>query len=408
MSGLCGDVQWVVWRWAAMVLLAWVFVLPATTARGDYQDIVDYFEALYGDPDAAVFPVQNQSLASIESAFGPRIQTSVNQDDFHRGIDIDGNLNADPVVATLDGYFYDYRTYTSGGHVVILEHRFSDFLGGGTNSINYQGQNMTRFYTWYMHLYDDGIDNNATSTDDIVRVWKDQLDNNSIKTPISAGTQIGVLGNSGEPAPNVIYGPHVHFELRVGSNSSLEYQLDNLGSTTQWGFDPHMNPMLLFEPYVYNSNGAQGYTQLLVHAGQGLAGAVVDYTSTNDDMPLLNRWEITITDDATDQVVEMHILDYNQRTGYDATTNANLDTWDKTSPYIDPVAFGDSATQFDTQLIVPFEWMQAYADGGYTVNVTATDIWGNSETVSFIAIPEPASVMLIMAGATMLTFRRRR
>jgi murein DD-endopeptidase MepM/ murein hydrolase activator NlpD len=397
------SLSWIVGR----VVVALVLVASAgAPARATYDDIVDYFQNLYADPDAAAFPVQNQSLSSIESAFGPRLQTSLQTDDWHRGIDIDGNLNSDPVVAALDGYFYDYRTTTAGGHIVILEHQFDDFMNGLTTSIEYNGKNMSRFYTWYMHLYDDQAPGNNTSTDDIVTFWKQQLDDFDIKTPISRGTTIGILGNSGEPAPNVAYGPHMHFELRVGTNSSLEFQLNN--NVTQWGFDPHVNPVLLFEPYAYGSEGALGYDQVLAFSGYGPDGAVMEYTSTNDDMPLLNRWEVTVTD-GLDQVVGSHVLDYNQRTGYNATATTLLDNWATNVPYVDPLAFGDQATQFQTQLIIPTAWLEGFGEG-HTVAITATDIWGNSELVEFVTVPEPATWWVVFAplAGILLAARQRR
>ncbi len=157
----------------AMRLLFFLFigcfsVWLSPQARADYADVIEFFDDLHGTADAADFPVSGRDFSDIESAFGPRVQTSGGNYDWHRGIDIDGTLNTDPVVAALDGYFYDYRTLDAGGYIVILEHRFADF---GVFGLTYEGKSVTRFYTWYLHLYDDGLEGNDTSTDDIVSAF---------------------------------------------------------------------------------------------------------------------------------------------------------------------------------------------------------------------------------------------
>jgi len=75
-------------------------------------------------------------FSPVDFAFGPRQQFSTGKYDWHRGIDIDGELNIDVIVAPLDGCFYDYRTTASGGNIVILEHHFADFLDGVIPSIS--------------------------------------------------------------------------------------------------------------------------------------------------------------------------------------------------------------------------------------------------------------------------------
>ncbi len=89
------------------------------------------------------------SLDDIESAFGPRQQSSTGLYDWHSGFDVDGEDQVDSVVAALDGYFYDYRTTSRGGNIVILEHHFSDFTD---DDVTFHGTTVTKFYTWHLHL----------------------------------------------------------------------------------------------------------------------------------------------------------------------------------------------------------------------------------------------------------------
>ncbi len=145
--------------------------LTVVPVRADYADLVTFFSSLQDTVDAAIFPVLERTTDDIESAFGPRIQSSTDNYDWHRGIDVDGTLNSDTVVAPLKGYFYDYRYTASGGNIVILEHHFADFNNGSVTSVNYGGKTLTKFYTWHLHLYDDGVAANATGTDDIVSAF---------------------------------------------------------------------------------------------------------------------------------------------------------------------------------------------------------------------------------------------
>jgi hypothetical protein len=359
--------------------------LAATTARADFSDIVDYFQTL--NDSSTVFPVSGMGYDDIESSFGPRNQVSVGGVyDWHRGIDIDGGSIGDPVgvysvVAAVNGTFYDYRQTTSGGHIVILRHDFD-------TPQSYQGKTLNYYYTWYLHLYDDGGAGSA-GTDDIVSGWTSIVSGNGTPTQITAGTQIGWMGDSGSPGGGASYAPHLHFELRIGSNASLEYQLDNPGST-QWGFDPHVNPMLLFNPYTYGSTGVGQYDQLLALEAPVAPGEdiVMGYTLTNDDMPVFNRVEVVIRDKATQTTQASHTLDLNEREGYDASTTEALDTQDTSVPYLDPAGITD--TEWVSTIVVPAEWAAGY-DEDYEVVFTVSDIWGNTESEVVSLVPEPAT-----------------
>ena len=371
-------------------LLLFLISLALTDSlHADYDDVLSFFETLRGSGHAAAFPVSGGSLDDFESSFGPRNKSGSGNYDWHRGFDVDGTDMSSPIVAPLDGYFYDYRTTSSGGNIVILEHNISE-LGGG--ALTYNDKSVTKFYTWYLHLWDDETAANGTSTDDLISGYT-QGD------AISRGTQIGVMGQSGTTT-----NPHLHFEVRIGTNNSLEYQTNNPGST-QWGFDPHLNPMLLFAP--------SGYSQSLGHSAGtiGSTDLTFDYSINDDDYPVFNSVTALIRNTMTEAEIASHILDLNQRTGFDATSTANLDTQDTSMPYIVPSLSPFSSSDWETQFIVPESWLNGNYDQGYELVMTATDIWGTSvsHTVALSSVPEPAQAATVIGLLTLLstTMRRR-
>lgn len=368
-------------------------LLTAFTAAADYTDLMNAFVSLRND---TVFPVSGRGLEDLDSTFGPRMQASTGLYDFHRGLDVDGGSVGDPVgienvVAVLDGTFYDYRTSTSGGNTVILKHEFA-------TPISDQGKTLTHFYTWYLHLYDDGIAGNGIGSADLVSGL-------SVGDAVARSTVIGKLGDSGSPTSGV-YAPHLHFELRVGSVSSLEFQLDNPG-TTQWGFDPHMNPLWLFAPGTYGGGGANDWQQQLSLAAPVQAGTDirVNYQINNDNLPVWNQFEFVIREAGGGTVATSHVLDLNQRLGYDASSTAALDSRDLTKPYIDPASGALTGSQFVSALVVPSAWNEAYLDNGHELAITARDIWGHAEqfTVNLAVVPEPET-WSVLAGAALLSF----
>lgn len=100
-----------------------------------------------------------------------------------------------------------------------------------------------------------------------------------------------------------------------------------------------------------------------------------------------------------------HVLDFNQRTGYDATSTASLDSRDLTKPYVDPLSGAFSADAFGSELVLPAAWTQGYQTADYEFTVNAYDLWGNLETItgSLAAVPEPLATTAV-AGAALLGF----
>lgn len=373
---------------------SFLFLLSFITAgalRADYDDVVSFFDTLHGSGHAALFPVSGGSLDDFESSFGPRNKSGSGNYDWHRGFDVDGTDMGSAIIAPLDGYFYDYRTTASGGNIVILEHNISE-LGGG--ALTYKDKSVTKFYTWYLHLWDDETAANGTSTDDLVSGYT-QGD------AISRGTQIGVMGQSGTTT-----NPHLHFEVRIGTNNSLEYQTNNPGST-QWGFDPHLNPMLLFAPGTYSQTLSQSAGTI------GSTDLTFDFAITNDDYPVFNTVSALIRNTMTHAEIASHVLDLNQRTGFDATSTDNLDDPTTSLPYILPSLSPFSTSGWETQFIIPESWLNGNYDQGYELVLTATDLWGTSvsSTVALSSVPEPAhavSLLGMVALASAALGRRRR
>ncbi|MBI5423862.1 MAG: M23 family metallopeptidase [Opitutae bacterium] len=376
--------------------VAFAALLPAA-ARAGYEDIVSAFTTIRSN---TTFPVQGKTFNDVEETFGPRRQPSLSGSyDWHRGIDIDG-AGGENILAAYDAQFEKLDYSASAGNYVVLKHTLPSSVAFGTNP---DKQTWTTFYTYYMHLSDDSV----------------TLINNQAWTKgstISKGTTIGYLGNTGGSGGEA-YAYHLHFELRFGTSNPLENQIavGGLTSTDAW-FDPHMHPMLLFNPNDATLRGASSgatYSQSLslLAAGTHADGMTFGYSSSLDELPLLNRYDVTVREIASGNVVLSHTLDFNQRLGFDATTNAALDTRDLTKPYTAPQYFEDADTTFNSQLVVPTSWLGAYASAAYSVNVTASDIWLNSTTltVGASAVPEP-STYAALAGALALgavAWRRR-
>lgn len=367
-------------------------LLPAASRAG-YEDIVNAFTTIRTNTS---FPVQGKTFNDVEETFGPRRQPSLSGSyDWHRGIDIDG-AGGENILAVYDAQFEKLDYSASAGNYVVLKHTLPSSVAFGSNP---DKQTWTTFYTYYMHLTDDSVTlvNNAGWTKG---------------SAITKGTTIGHLGNSGGSGGEA-YAMHLHFELRFGTSNPLANQIagDGLTTTDAW-FDPHMHPLLLFNPNDATLRGGSSgasYTQSLslLAAGTHADGMTFGYTSSLDELPLLNRFDVQVREIASGNVVLSHTLDFNQRLGFDASTNALLDTRDLTKPYSAPQYFEDADTTFTSQLVVPTSWLGAYNSAAYSVTVTASDIWLNSTALTVSAVPEP-STCAVLAGALALGCARWR
>lgn len=322
------------------------------TSRADYPELVRRFEAIRNHTH---WPVQGGGFDDIEETFGPRRQPSNNGAyDWHRGIDIDG-AHGRVIVAAADGELVKYTFSTSGGWTVVLKHPFDP-------PVEYRGRMLSSYYTWYLHQDDAQVPE-----------WIKVAQTNGARPSVAGGQVIGYMGNSGQ-GPGESYAIHLHFELRVGTQSSLEFQLANYATNNAsfYGFDPHMHPLLLY-PQLPGSPELECTQPLSADQDAHYLLRV-----PNDENPDLNRAEVRIIDRDTGMVVSSHVLDLNQRAGFDASATATLDGRDFLKPYFAPLYFTDAQTDYKTEIVVPRDFASPWIGNRYAVHVIVRDIWGRT------------------------------
>lgn len=320
-------------------------------SRGPAQvtDLTTAFASLRAN---TLWPVQGGTFDAMTSTFGPRIKVSTGTYDWHRGIDLDV-LEGTPVRAPLDGTFFGIRNYVDGGLTVILRHTFP-------TPVVHQGRTLTYYYTFYMHL---------SSVDPALQ----QAEAAGQTPAVPKGYVIGAGGHSGSAVDD-----HLHWELRVGTPYSLEWQLQNPTSQygfNNFGFDPHVHPMLLTVPYTAHGMG------LSILRKPGRTTGTIRF-SANDDQPLLNRVLVQIKRRSDNRIMATHTLDFNLRTGYDATSTPALDTPNTSKPYMSPLPFG-TASPYVTDIMIPPTFVGAYYGTKFLTTVLVHDIWGRSTQISW-------------------------
>lgn len=348
-----------------------LFLLFSTVPRATagLKEVIAAFREIR---NTTLFPVEGRKFNSIEETFGPRRQPTLNGAyDWHRGIDINGK-RGERIIAVYDGTFDGLRSSVSAGNYVVLKHVFP----AGANPPLPFGPNpdrsaWTTFYTYYLHLDD--------ATLPLVQDWP-------VGKVVHRGDLIGYLGSTGGSGGEE-YAPHLHFELRFGTSNPLSSQIEEGGlSPTDAWFDPHMHPMLLFNPESKLLRGTSTdvtYTQTLIRltavqepSAPVPPGKYFLYVSSTDDLPILNRFRVDVLEDGTSARLKRYVLDLNTRAGFDASTNEKLDTRHFRRPYIEPMEFAGPQKRYRTRLIVPDEWLGELKSR--RVRVTATDIWGRS------------------------------
>jgi murein DD-endopeptidase MepM/ murein hydrolase activator NlpD len=143
---------------------------------GTSHATIDYITAFQNlqnaDNPSLVWPTPKSNVSNISSTFGPRKKVSCGGcHDFHRGIDIHGEIG-DDVVAIYDGHVERKVIYTDGGLTLIIEHTpFHDnvILSGEIPT--------TCWYTLYMHLNSTAVEEGAV---------------------VAAGQIIGAIGMTGK------------------------------------------------------------------------------------------------------------------------------------------------------------------------------------------------------------------
>ena len=97
-----------------------------------------------------------------------------------------------------------------------------------------------------------------------------------------------------------------------------------------------------------------------------------------DDSPDVNIYKVDVYDTATQTTRLTHTLNLNLRTGFDATSTAALDTPDTTKPYLTPISFGVSATEWSIDLVIPASWFGNSLGATEQFVVTVTNLWNDT------------------------------
>lgn len=326
-----------------------LLVIMSLTAsiHAESSSYIDVFAGMQSQ-NSFLWPCPNSYGSDISSTFSPRKKVSTNAYDFHRGVDISGNVG-DPVVAPYAGVVDQITTYADGGNTVILKHTFPS----GKSAMLFDNSTATRvFYTLYMHL--DEMLVQAGSA-------------------VSQGTVVGTIGMTGATSS-----PHLHYELRLGTRCSLEYALANPTSKCNtFGYDPHISAMLILPQSMV------GTTQVTAVYRSDLSNNATQMVqiTTPDINPNVNIYKVFLVQ-SNGQVRISYQLDLNRRIGFNATSTKELDTQNKSVPYLDPISFGQSAATWSINFAIPKTWYRSKTSDEFVV-VEVVDVWG---TVAAIAM----------------------
>ena len=152
------------------------------------------------------------------------------EDVVHTGIDIPGDIGT-PILAAGDGIviYAGLGVYRGGkdvlddpyGNAIVIEHNFS-----------YRGE---KLFTLYAHL-------------DEIQVAEGQK--------VKSGDQIGLLGNTGKTT-----GPHLHFEVRVGTNEYFSSRNPDLWISPPQGWGLLVGQILTYEGRLFEQQLVYLYPQ---------------------------------------------------------------------------------------------------------------------------------------------------
>jgi len=237
----------------------------------------------------------------ISSTFGPRWKTSADRTDFHPGIDY-FDVEGTPLTAIGDGVVEAVHpegsaSFPNGGNVLVVRHA----LPAATT---FHGQNVDRFYAVYLHLAAFAV-----------------VDGENV----TRGQVVGAMGRTGDT--DFV---HLHFETRVQTLCSMQYQTANPMASCAIGFDPHVHPFLFV--------GGRNDDAITVEEIAPAPGAswALRYTATRGDLDL----DVIETDLGT--------LGFGERRGLDATSLVRLDDFQYAWLTLVPGRFGS----LDEELVV--------------------------------------------------------
>jgi len=240
----------------------------------------------------------------ISSTFGPRWKSSESRYDFHRGIDYFGNAG-DPILAigdgTVTGIFPEGSVqFPDGGNTLIITHALA-------SPFSWQGTTVNSIHALYMHLEQFLV---------------------AMDEAVTTGQQVATMGSTG--AASIV---HLHFEIRLQTTCSLEYQLANpMASCAQYGFDPHVHPFAFV--------GGENSDAFTIDQQEG-APFVVTYETDRADLDL---GEIR---------TNFGTIHFNLRTGIDASSTAALDDLDYGWLVLVPDVFSSTSPMIRYELRFP-------------------------------------------------------
>jgi murein DD-endopeptidase MepM/ murein hydrolase activator NlpD len=247
---------------------------------------------------ASMFGAPVPDPLAISSTFGPRWKFSAQRDDFHLGVDYYGEPDT-PLFAIGDGVVHGIfpegsATFPLGGNVIVIEHVISERT--------FHDRPVDRFYAVYLHTQSMLVTTGQT---------------------VTRGQMIGTMGMTGDT--DFV---HLHFETRVATPCSLEFQADHPDCAT--GFDPHVHPFLFV--------GGENVDQLYLGELASRDGFVARYQATRGDLDL----DAIETDFGT--------IDFDTREGLDAGSTATLDNFDFGYVRLVPVEFLSSSDSIAYEL----------------------------------------------------------
>jgi len=160
------------------------FVTGAVEPLKNIRSILDSQSALLTEIPS-IWPIKN-GLGHVSMYFGQNINPFSGQYYIHKGIDISTYRSGDPIVATADGQVVTNEYTEDFGNYVIIRHKHG-------------------YYTRYAHMLS-------------ARVRLGQR--------VQQGEVIGYIGNTG-----VSTGPHLHYEIHIGSDVVDPYKYMNIRSS---------------------------------------------------------------------------------------------------------------------------------------------------------------------------------
>mmetsp|Transcript_15139 Transcript_15139/g.20628 ORF Transcript_15139/g.20628 Transcript_15139/m.20628 type:complete len:228 (+) Transcript_15139:514-1197(+) len=189
---------------------------------------------------------------------------------------------------------------------------------------------------------------------------------------VTAGQYIGKMGDTGK-AGDV----HLHLEIRLGTTCSLQYAIENEPHQTcnLMDYDPHINPMLILPILTEQEHQRPKIDQTCELSPNTDGEFLVRY---NDDNPNGNRIKFEqVAQDGTVRVE--HVLDFNTREGYDASSTTMLDTWEKEMPWFRPMPRLEHPDYVLGHFVVPSKFVcKKYV--GDRFRITFDSAWGTEET----------------------------